>query len=222
MGAAAEVVQPAAVVPATSTDAALAAKPPVPQAAPPVATPVTDTAKKPDTAPVTPTPVAAPPVVKYDLKAPAGSLLTPEAVQGIEAFASKHGLTPEQAKAVLEREDDTAETKAAKVQEQLAARATAQKAALLADAEIGGDKLPEAMETAKRGMVKIASPTLRKWLDETGLGDDVEVVKMFRKVGNMFKDDKLVVAGAAQTSKPKTLEEMFYPKTAAQKAEAGA
>lgn len=175
---------------------------------PPATDTTTDTKGKSDTA----KPADAPPVVKYDLQAPKGSLLDAEAVKGIEAFATEQKLSPEQAKALLAREDETAEVKAEKVQAQLAARSEAQKAAALADPEFGGAKFVENSELAKRAADRFASPTLRKWLESTGLSNDVEVLRMFAKMGRAMQDDKFVDGSKTVPAKSRTLEDVFTPK----------
>jgi len=59
-----------------------------------------------------------------------------------------------------------------------------------ADKEIGGDKFDASVALAKRATAKFASPGLKKMLDDSGLGNHPEVIKMFARVGKSMQDDE--------------------------------
>lgn len=76
------------------------------------------------------------------------------------------------------------------------------KAETLADKEIGGDKLPAALEDAKRAMEAVGvGESYRKTLDRTGLGNHVELIKAWAKVWKAVGPDGFT-AGARTTGRP--------------------
>lgn len=67
---------------------------------------------------------------------------------------------------------------------------------LQTDKEFGGAKLQATTAAAERAMQRFGSPELKKWFDETGVGQHPELVKTMARVGAAIKEDS--VAGTAQ------------------------
>lgn len=81
-----------------------------------------------------------------------------------------------------------------------------------ADTEVGGDKLPENLAIARRAMSdKIATPALKKLLDDSGLGNHPEVIRWMFRVGKHIMPDSKLVTGAANTGGEKTVSDTLWP-----------
>jgi len=147
--------------------------------------------------------------------APAAELMTE-----FSALAKELGMSQEKAQDAL--------TLVAKLAEKGAAGAAARQASALeaartaestawaeaskTDKEFGGEKLAENLAVAKAAMNATASPELRKLLNDTGLGNNPEIIRHFLKIAPAFKESKFV------TGQPlKTMDDAaksFYPSMA--------
>lgn len=63
------------------------------------------------------------------------------------------------------------------------------------DKEFGGDKLTENLGLAKQAMDQYATPELRTLLNESGMGNHPEVIRLFVKVGKTISEDGFIPAG---------------------------
>lgn len=68
------------------------------------------------------------------------------------------------------------------------------------DKEFGGEKLKENLGIAKKALDQFGSPELKKFLDDSGLGNHPEVIRMLWKVGKAISEDTFV-GGAPGTTK---------------------
>lgn len=144
------------------------------------------------------------------LAMPKDSLLDAGAVERIASFAKERGLTQEQAQAILERESGAVAAYAEGQQQTLEKHKSAWVEDLKADKELGGAAFNETVEIAKRVVESFGTEALKKALNETGLGNHPEVVRVFARIGKQMGDDKFVrpTAGAGVKRSP---EEIFYP-----------
>ena len=82
-----------------------------------------------------------------------------------------------------------------------------------ADKEIGGDKLPESLATARKAVEAFGSPQLKDLLNTSGLGNHPEFVKLMFRAGKAISEDRFIVggeSGAVNTDIAKSL----YPNQA--------
>lgn len=86
-----------------------------------------------------------------------------------------------------------------------------------ADKEIGGAKWSKSLEQAQSIVNKYADAETRQFLEETGLGNHPGLIKMLAKAGANFSEGSFVAQGANGSSATKTLEQVFYPESAAGK-----
>lgn len=192
---------PAATTPAT---------PPVPAAAAPAAQAATQ-------APITPAPAAKTVVPeKYDLKLPTeGNQLKASDLERISAQAKEKGLSNEDAQKLVLQENETINRHlSAQLKDVKEVQSKNWLAELKADAEIGGDKLNESIENAKRVFVKYFPEDFRKVIDESGLGNVPGFVKGMAKIAKAFGEDHFKDGGRpVQSSEPKDPAAIMYDKT---------
>lgn len=81
-------------------------------------------------------------------------------------------------------------------------------AALKADAEIGGDKLPENLGHAKAAFTTFFSPAAQKLINGLGLGNHPEVIRGLVKVGKAISEDGFVPGGKT-TASSNTAQSMY-------------
>lgn len=84
------------------------------------------------------------------------------------------------------------------------------KAEVLADKEVGGDKLAENMAIAKSVMLASTTPQLQMLLKRTGLEGNVEVIRHFLKIAPAFVEGKFVPGGRAPAG-DKSAASILYP-----------
>ena len=79
-----------------------------------------------------------------------------------------------------------------------------------ADKEFGGDKLQENLGVARKALDTFGSPELKTLLNESGLGNHPEVIRLLFKAGMAISEDRLV-AGKSGTSPALTTAQRMYP-----------
>lgn len=148
---------------------------------------------------------------KYELKLPEGSALDPARLEGIVAYAKARGLSQEAAQELLQREHEAVDSYSKGRQALYDQQRTTWAEAVKADAEIGGDTMAQNVELAKRVLTRYGSESLVKTLDDTGLGNHPELVRVFARIGKQMSEDQLVLPGAGSNG-PKDDRELFYGK----------
>lgn len=78
-----------------------------------------------------------------------------------------------------------------------------------ADKEFGGDKFDENLNVARKAIAKFGSPELKEMLDQSGLGNHPEVIRVFHKIGKAISEDNPVSA-KPDTGQKKSIEERLY------------
>jgi hypothetical protein len=197
----APVVPPPVVPPAT---------PPVepPKVEPPVVPPV-----KPEVKPETLLGAAKIVPEKYELKMPEGSPLDKtEAITRVEAYAKANKLSNEEAQQLLEVENTAVKTFADKQQAQMHTLRTTWAEESKNDKEFGGDNFAQNVELSRRVVDKFGSAAFRAALNDTGLGNHPELIRMLSRIGKAVGEDELVV-GKTATGKeaPKDPAKTLYP-----------
>lgn len=101
----------------------------------------------------------------------------------------------------------------AKQQEQAMAATDQQwREAAKTDKEFGGEKFDENLAVAKTAISTFASPALQELLNTSPLGNHPEILRMFWKVGQTLKDDKIETGGSgAKGAAEKHPSEVLYP-----------
>lgn len=135
----------------------------------------------------TPTTLGAP--ESYEFTPPEGTNLDPGVIDAFSEIAKELDLSQAAAEKVLNKmapvlaERSVAQIQAA--QQQWIEASTK-------DKEFGGDKLQENLSVAKKAMDAFATPELRQLLNESGLGNHPEVIRMMYRAGKAISEDGYV------------------------------
>jgi hypothetical protein len=142
--------------------------------------------------------------------------LDAEAVQAAEPVFRELNLTNEQAQKLMPVAKDFAErTQQATLAQIIEAGANQKKDwldAFKADPEIGGAKADETTHLAAKGLDALGFPegsAFRKALTETGFGNHPDMIRAFRKVGEMVGEDGFERASTSATDKPDRLSALY-------------
>lgn len=135
---------------------------------------------------------------KYEFKAPEGSEYDPEILESFSGAAKEAGLTQDAAQKLIEK---MAPALAARQVDQVNAIHEDWRQSALSDKEFGGEKLTENLAVARKALDQFATPELRTLLDETGLGNHPEVIRMLYRTGKAISEDKFVGGASAGTGK---------------------
>lgn len=78
------------------------------------------------------------------------------------------------------------------------------------DSEIGGDNFEESVSDARAALEKFGTPELTKLLNDFGIGNHPEMIRAWKRVGALLKEDIPGSTGAA-TSEKKDRVSILYP-----------
>lgn len=147
---------------------------------------------------------------EYTLKLPEKSPLDESASQRIAAYAKERGLTNEQAQELLNRESEAVSNYAKAQTETYQKEIDGWKAKVSSDKEIGGEAFQKNVELAKRVVDRFGSEDFKKALNDTGLGNHPELVRVFFKIGKLMSEDQLVMPGTQQAPKSRDVADLLY------------
>jgi len=146
--------------------------------------------------------------IEYNFELPEGVSMADETLEGLKSLASDLKLDQESADKVKDlgvemlKKWETAQSDA------LETMRTEWAESAKADEEIGGVKFNENLAGAKAAMDKFATPELTALLNESGLGNHPEMIRLFWKLNNQISDDSLVAGSAAPVSRSRA--EIMY------------
>ena len=79
------------------------------------------------------------------------------------------------------------------------------------DKEFGGDKLNENLAVAKKALETFGTPELTKLLNDTGLGNNPEVIRMLFRAGTKISQGSFVQGSQAPQSQNANAANKLYP-----------
>ncbi len=134
---------------------------------------------------------AAAPVVPetYVFTAPEGKEYDPQVLESFSSAAKVAGLTQDAAQKLIET---MAPAISARQADQVQAIHKGWLDASTTDKEFGGEKLAENLGVARKALDTFGTPELRKLLDDTGLGNHPEVLRLMYRTGKAISEDKFV------------------------------
>lgn len=142
----------------------------------------------------------------YEFQMPEGQEVDEAIVNQFTETARELNLTQEAAQQLLSK---MAPVMAERQAEQIAAVQAQWAEESRADQEFGGEHLTENLGLAKKAMDQFATPELRTLLNESGMGNHPEVIRMFVRVGKSISEDGFVTGNGA-AAKPGDAKS-FYP-----------
>jgi hypothetical protein len=154
----------------------------------------------------------------YELTPPEGfEKLDPEAVAAATPVFKELNLTNEQANKLMPVAGEFAKKIIAERDQQLLGDVAATRKNWLeeakADPEVGGANWDTSLEAAAKAMDSLGFPKgspLRNYLNESGAGNHVEMIRLMAKVGKAIGEDTDFVRGNQNSAVKKTDEELFY------------
>jgi hypothetical protein len=165
-------------------------------------------------------PAAAAAPVAYDLKLPEKSVLDATAVDKTVAFAKEQGLSNAQAQKLLERDSMLAQSGMEMTQQKQQSDFTEYVNKLAADAnadkEIGGPNLNKNVDLARAVIARFDTDgKVKAFLNASGQGNNVEVIRMLAKIGSaMAEPTKVVQPGnSASATDKREPQAVLYPST---------
>lgn len=125
----------------------------------------------------------------YEFKAPEGQTFDPEVMNSFSEIAKELNLPQDAAQKmvdkvapkILERQMQALEN----VRNEWAESART-------DKEFGGDKLNDNLVVAKKALDSFGTPELRKLLNESGLGNHPEMIRLMYRAGKAISEDRFV------------------------------
>ncbi len=141
-----------------------------------------------------------------EFTAPEGTELGETVMSEFKAAAKELNLSQDAAQAML---DKVMPSMKQSYETQIETAKTTWAEASTADSEFGGEQLNQNVATAKRALDTYGSENLRGLLNETGLGNHPEVIRMLWKVGQTLNEDGVVPGVPAKAVEMDTAKRLF-------------
>lgn len=136
---------------------------------------------------------------KYEFKAPEGYEYDAEVVNAYSEVAKELNLSQDAAQKMLETMAPLIEKQQI---QQIEAVRTQWADASRTDKEFGGEKLTENLSVAKKALDQFGTPELRSLLEQSGLGNNPEVIRFMYRAGKAISEDKYVGPSPGAGAKP--------------------
>jgi hypothetical protein len=147
----------------------------------------------------------------YDFMVPEGvEQLDSQLVETFTPLAKELGLSNDQAQKLVDIAPQIQQRMAQQQAEAWGKQLEAWVGEVKADKVIGGDNLPATMASAQKVMQQFGTPELKAALEQTGMGNHPELVRLFAKVGKAMGEDSLV-AGGKSSGGSGSIVDAFYP-----------
>lgn len=131
----------------------------------------------------------------YDFKAPEGSELDAKLIEHFTPLAKELGLSNEQAQKVVDLVPQLQQRIAEQQAEAWGKQVQDWAEAVKADKEIGGDNFQGSLVAVQKVMQQFGTPELKQMLEQTGMGNNPELVKLIVKVGKAMSEDQFIAGG---------------------------
>ena len=131
-------------------------------------------------------------IKEYNLEAPKDVKLNDTFMSDFKALAHKNGVLPKQAQALLGFYAEKSKTASADFQKSVK---LAQEKSLGALKQEWGEAYSKKLGQAEFALRKFADPDTIKFIEQTGLGNDAKIIKLFAKVAESFGEDTIHTEG---------------------------
>ena len=147
-----------------------------------------------------------------EFKAPEGQQFDPEVLNNFKEVAKDLNLSQEAAQKMLDKMAPVVAQRQAQQVEALRSQWAEQSTA---DKEFGGEKLTENLGVARKALDTFGSPELKSLLNESGLGNHPEFIRLLYRAGKAISEDNFVggnkSAGKAQPTSQADYAASLYP-----------
>jgi len=148
----------------------------------------------------------------YQLDKPEETQLSDADMERILANAKKEGLGKEAAQKIVSEADTVLKNYSERTTQAHREIVNQWAKDTKDDKEIGGEKYAESVELARRVAHRFGTEAFLKSLNDTGFGNNPEVIRTFSRIGKMMSDDKVILDGTQSVQAGKKLEDVFYGK----------
>lgn len=145
----------------------------------------------------------------FELNLPESSVLTKTDLERIVADAKARGLSKEEAQKLVERDSETVKSYVSRQDEAYKRAQVEWLEKTKSDKELGGENLQKTADHAKRVLDRFGSQELKDALNETGLGNHPELIRVFARIGKLMANDSLV-AGQNSSGEKKSIANLLY------------
>ncbi len=145
-----------------------------------------------------------------DIKAPEGMELDQAVLNDAVSVFQKHGIPKEAAQELTNLYAKNVQDSVQKQVESFNQLKQDWLTQAKSDKDIGGDKFDETVATAKEALSKFGTPELTELLNEFGVGNHPEVIRVFARVGALTKEDNPGGSSGAPSGK-KDRVSVLYP-----------
>lgn len=142
-----------------------------------------------------------------EFKAPEGQQFDPEVINNFKEVAKDLNLSQEAAQKMLDKMGPVVAQRQMQQVEHLRNQWAEQSTA---DKEFGGDKLGENLEVARKALDSFGSPELKSLLNESGLGNHPEFIRLLYRAGKAISEDSFVGGAPSGGSTPKATSNADY------------
>lgn len=132
-----------------------------------------------------------------DFTMPDGVTIDAEVGGEFKTLAKELGLNQAKAQQVMDLGAKLVQKADAQRAEAMATEVSKWAEASQSDKEFGGDKLAENLAGAKKALTEFGSPELKTMLNESGLGNHPEVIRLLYRVSKAISEDSVVRGRAA-------------------------
>jgi hypothetical protein len=143
----------------------------------------------------------------YQFKGPEGSKFDTKVIEEFASVAKELDLPQDAAQKILDKVGPVIAARQAEARD-AAVQQWADDAKT--DKEFGGEKLNENLAVAKKALDAFGSPELRTLLNESGLGNHPELIRMMVRAGKAISEDTMVTGGQGGST-DRAAASVLYP-----------
>lgn len=144
-----------------------------------------------------------------ELKLPDGFTVDDAVLGEFRTLATEAKLAPEQAQKLVDFHVRAQESVYAKAQESFEAQGKAWQEAARSDKEIGGREFEATLKNARLALGRFGTPELAQALEQSGMGNHPEVVRLLARVAKATSEDSSAGKHSTAQATPATSEDAF-------------
>jgi len=153
------------------------------------------------------------PLTYEDFSLPEGMSLDKEALGKFQTVAKELNLSQENAQKLVDIATEQTQSLVKKQQDQWLEVRKNWVNEIKNDQEFGGEKFTETIERAKRTLKEYGSEEFLSALEQTGFGDNPEMVKLLARLDKAMSEDTLVDGAPTRGANQRSAAQVIYGKT---------